>query len=125
VSRLTSHLLLWLAAALPAAAPAAGIDETRARQAGQAAVQTVIPRKMDYRKLKLGLMPFRATVHDLTISENERFARHPLRDWPHFYNAREVDITAELLPLLIGRINITGWASATSRPTCWWTRIIR
>lgn len=106
MSRLTFPLLLWLAA-LPAAAPAADIDETRARQAGQAAVQTVIPRKMDYRKLKLGLMPFRATVHDLTISENERFARHPLRDWPHFYNAREVDITAELLPLLIGRINIT------------------
>lgn len=99
--------LLGLLLALGALPAGAAVDEAQARKAGEAAVQTVIPRKMDYRRLKLGLMPFRATVSQLTISENDRFARHPLRDWPHFYTAREVDLTAELLPLLIGRINVT------------------
>ena len=102
-----------LAALLPAVLtlttfPArAAVDETQARRAGEAAVQTVIPRKMDYQRLKLGLLPFSARVSNLTISENERFARHPLRDWKHFYTAREISISADLLPLLIGRISVT------------------
>ncbi len=82
-------------------------DESRARQAGEAAVKTVIPRKFDYRSLKLGFMPFRATVSKISISENDAFARHPLRDWSAFATADRVDITAELLPLFIGRIAVT------------------
>lgn len=85
----------------------AAVDEAQARRAGEAAVQTVIPRKMDYQRLKLGLLPFSARVSNLTISENERFARHPLRDWKHFYTAREISLSADLLPLLIGRISVT------------------
>lgn len=104
-----SALLLsaCLTATLPLTAAIAAVDEAQARKAGEAAVQTVIPRKMDYKSLKLGFLPFSAKVSDLTISENERFARHPLRDWKHFYTAREISLTADLLPLLIGRISVT------------------
>lgn len=100
-------LAACLVAGLPLSAAHAAVDEAQARKAGEAAVQTVIPRKMAYRKLKLGFLPFSAKVSDLTISENERFARHPLRDWPHFYTAKEISLTADLLPLLIGRISVT------------------
>jgi len=85
----------------------AAVDEAQARKAGEAAVQTVIPRKIEHKKLKLGFIPFGVKVTDITISENERFAKHPLRDWPFFATANQVDLTADLLPLLIGRISIT------------------
>ena len=85
----------------------AAVDENTARQAGATAVKAVIPRKIDYKKLNFSLMPFGVKVNDITFSENERFAKHPLRDWPFFARADEVSLTAELLPLLIGRITIT------------------
>ncbi len=105
--RFTSLLLIGLAMTVPAITSMAAVDEAQARKAGEAAVQTVIPRKIEHKKLKLGFMPFGVKVTDITISENERFAKHPLRDWPFFATASQVDLTAELLPLLIGRISIT------------------
>jgi len=92
---------------MPVATSMAAVDEAQARKAGEAAVQTVIPRKIEHKKLKLGFIPFGVKVTDITISENERFAKHPLRDWPFFATANQVDLTADLLPLLIGRISIT------------------
>ena len=92
---------------MPVATSMAAVDEAQARKAGEAAVQTVIPRKIEHKKLKLGFIPFGVKVTDITISENERFAKHPLRDWPFFATASQVDLTADLLPLLIGRISIT------------------
>ena len=100
-------LFICTAIMLPAITSMAAVDEAQARKAGEAAVQTVIPRKIEHKKLKLGFMPFGVKVTDITISENERFANHPLKNWPFFATAREVDLTAELLPLLIGRISIT------------------
>jgi hypothetical protein len=76
----------------------AAVDENTARQAGATAVKAVIPRKIDYKKLNFSLMPFGVKVNDITFSENERFAKHPLRDWPFFARADEVSLTAELLP---------------------------
>jgi hypothetical protein len=108
VRRLQTPAALLATALILTMIPArAAVDEAQARRAGEAAVQTVIPRKMDYQRLKLGLLPFSARVSNLTISENERFARHPLRDWKHFYAAREIHLSADLLPLLIGRISVT------------------
>ncbi len=92
---------------MPVATSMAAVDEAQARKAGEAAVQTVIPRKIEHKKLKLGFIPFGVKVTDITISENERFTKHPLRDWPFFATASQVDLTADLLPLLIGRISIT------------------
>ena len=34
------------------------VDESSARKAGEAAVKSVIPRKIDYNKLKFSLVPF-------------------------------------------------------------------
>ncbi len=104
---ISTLLLISLAMTTPVATSMAAVDEAQARKAGEAAVQTVIPRKIEHKKLKLGFMPFGVKVTDITISENERFAKHPLRDWPFFATASQVDLTAELLPLLIGRISIT------------------
>ena len=56
----------------------AAVDEAQARRAGEAAVQTVIPRKMDYQRLKLGLLPFSARVSNLTISATVRPSRVPV-----------------------------------------------
>ena len=88
----------------PCAADA--VDESSARKAGEAAVKKVIPRKMDYQKLKFSFMPFGVTVNNITFSENPRFLKHPLRDWPHFAHAEEIRLQAELLPLFIGRISV-------------------
>jgi hypothetical protein len=104
---ISTLLLISLAMTMPVATSMAAVDEAQARKAGEAAVQTVIPRKIEHKKLKLGFMPFGVKVTDITISENERFAKHPLRDWPFFATASQVDLTADLLPLLIGRISIT------------------
>lgn len=104
---ISTLLLISLAMTIPVPTSMAAVDEAQARKAGEAAVQTVIPRKIEHKKLKLGFMPFGVKVTDITISENERFAKHPLRDWPFFATASQVDLTAELLPLLIGRISIT------------------
>ena len=104
---ISTLLLISLAMTMPVATSMAAVDEAQARKAGEAAVQTVIPRKIEHKKLKLGFIPFGVKVTDITISENERFAKHPLRDWPFFATASQVDLTADLLPLLIGRISIT------------------
>ena len=104
---ISTLLLISLAMTMPVATSMAAVDEAQARKAGEAAVQTVIPRKIEHKKLKLGFMPFGVKVTDITISENERFTKHPLRDWPFFATASQVDLTADLLPLLIGRISIT------------------
>ena len=102
----TSHVvllapLIWLT---PCAAD--NVDESAARKAGEAAVKSVIPRKIDYNKLKFSLVPFGVKVKEITLSENERFAKHPLRTWPFFARAQEVSLTADLLPLFIGRISV-------------------
>ena len=102
----TSHVvllapLIWLT---PCAADS--VDESTARKAGEAAVKSVIPRKIDYNKLKFSLVPFGVKVKEITLSENERFAKHPLRTWPFFARAQEVSLTADLLPLFIGRISV-------------------
>ena len=104
---ISTLLLISLAMTMPVATSMAAVDEAQARKAGEAAVQTVIPRKIEHKKLKLGFIPFGVKVTDITISENERFTKHPLRDWPFFATASQVDLTADLLPLLIGRISIT------------------
>ncbi|MBH1970433.1 DUF748 domain-containing protein [Moraxellaceae bacterium AER2_44_116] len=104
---ISTLLLISLAMTMPVATSMAAVDEAQARKAGEAAVQTVIPRKIEHKKLKLGFIPFGVKVTDITISENERFTKHPLRDWPYFATASQVDLTADLLPLLIGRISIT------------------
>ncbi|HMV60742.1 MAG TPA: hypothetical protein PKC07_05990, partial [Agitococcus sp.] len=75
------------------------VDESAARKAGEAAVKSVIPRKIDYNKLKFSLVPFGVKVKEITLSENERFAKHPLRTWPFFARAQDVSLTADLLPL--------------------------
>lgn len=85
----------------------AAVDEAQARKIGEATVKKVIPRKMDYQKLKFSLMPFGVKVNDITFSENTRFEKHPLRDWPYFARAQEINLTADLLPLFIGRISIS------------------
>ena len=82
------------------------IDESAARKVGEAAVKKVIPRKMDYQKLKFSFMPFGVTVNNISFSENPRFLKHPLRDWQHFAHAEEIRLQAELLPLFIGRISV-------------------
>lgn len=84
----------------------AAVDESQARKMGEATVKKVIPRKMDYQKLKFSFMPFGVTVNNITFSENPRFAKHPLRDWPYFARAEEIRLQAELLPLFIGRISV-------------------
>ena len=104
---ISTLLLISLAMTMPVATSMGAVDEAQARKAGEAAVQTVIPRKIEHKKLKLGFIPFGVKVTDITISENERFTKHPLRDWPFFATASQVDLTADLLPLLIGRISIT------------------
>ncbi|HNJ86272.1 MAG TPA: DUF748 domain-containing protein [Agitococcus sp.] len=86
------------------------VDESAARKAGEAAVKSVIPRKIDYNKLKFSLVPFGVKVKEITLSENERFAKHPLRTWPFFARAQEVSLTADLLPLFIGRISVNDLA---------------
>ena len=84
----------------------AAVDESQARKMGEATVKKVIPRKMDYQKLKFSFMPFGVTVNHITFSENPRFAKHPLLDWPYFARAEEIRLQAELLPLFIGRISV-------------------
>ena len=84
----------------------AAVDEAQARKMGEATVKKVIPRKMDYQKLNFSFMPFGVTVNNITFSENARFLKHPLRDWPHFARAEEIRLQAELLPLFIGRISV-------------------
>ncbi|MBL0231912.1 MAG: DUF748 domain-containing protein [Moraxellaceae bacterium] len=84
----------------------AAVDESQARKMGEATVKKVIPRKMDYQKLKFSFMPFGVTVNHITFSENPHFAKHPLRDWPYFARAEEIRLQAELLPLFIGRISV-------------------
>lgn len=94
--------LVWL----NVCAAADNVDESAARKAGEAAVKSVIPRKIDYQKLKFSLVPFGVKVQEITLSENERFAKHPLRTWPFFARAQDVSLTADLLPLFIGRISV-------------------
>ena len=43
------------------------IDESAARKAGEAAVKSVIPRKIDYNKLKFSLVPFGVKVKEITV----------------------------------------------------------
>ena len=67
---ISTLLLISLAMTMPVATSMAAVDEAQARKAGEAAVQTVIPRKIEHKKLKLGFIPFGVKVTDITISEN-------------------------------------------------------
>ncbi len=106
-----AYLMIFSALHLLCSAPLfAAVDEAQARKMGEATIKKVIPRKMDYQKLKFSFMPFGVTVHNITFSENARFAKHPLRDWPHFARAEDIRLQAELLPLFIGRISVLNLA---------------
>ncbi|MBK9186141.1 MAG: hypothetical protein IPM78_07575 [Moraxellaceae bacterium] len=81
----------------------AAVDESQARKMGEATVKKVIPRKMDYQKLKFSFMPFGVTVNNITFSENPRFAKHPLRDWPYFARApKKYAYKLSYCPYLLG-----------------------
>ena len=102
-----AYSVIFTALNLLCSAPSfAAVDESQAQKMGEVAVKKVIPRKMDYQKLKFSFMPFGVTVNNITFSENPRFAKHPLRDWPYFARAEEIRLQAELLPLFIGRISV-------------------
>jgi hypothetical protein len=101
-------LLAGLAATGPAAA--LGLSEDEAKKLGEKTFHKVVPRKIDYDHLRVKVLPFRASVKDISISESTRFAKHPLRDWEYFYTAKSANLTVELMPLVIGKIYVTDMA---------------
>lgn len=98
--------LLLCATCLGASMTASAVSEQQAKAAGEAAVQKIIPRKIDYKGLRLKFLPFGASVRDITISESARYQDHPLADWPHFTTARSANLTVDLVPMLLGKIYV-------------------
>lgn len=97
------------AVAVPPAA-AIGMSEEAARDLGEKTLQKVVPRKIGYEHLRVKVLPFRASVRNITVSESTQFANHPLRDWDAFYTAKSANLTVELMPLVIGKIYVTDLA---------------
>lgn len=91
-------------------ASAAPMSEQAARDLGEKTFQKVVPRKIDYDHLRVKVLPFRASVRNITISESTRFENHPQKDWDYFYTAKSANLTVELMPLVIGKIYVTDMA---------------
>jgi hypothetical protein len=118
LSRIVSRFPRLLTAAGLAAAVAAAslpvqatpMSEQAARDLGEKTLQKVVPRKIGYEHLRVKVLPFRASVRNITVSESTRFAKHPLRDWDAFYTAKSASLTVELMPLVLGKIYVTDMA---------------
>ena len=77
------------------------VDVNKYRPQIQAKVEEQLHRKVTLGNMKLGLLPLRFTVQDVTISEDPNFPS----SFP-FTQAKQLDIRVSLLPLLSGNVKV-------------------